>query len=220
VNQWESEKIVATTAQLPLAQEDQARADFYALIARLLLAVPNPDLLVDLAGADSLASQQTDNPLDLAWEKLILTANVMDADAVQEEFDTLFISIGTPRVNPNASVYLAGFMMEKPLANLRTDLEQLGLTRAPGVCELEDHMGALCECMRILITGEQGAKRQSLHSQKLFFGTYIAPWYIQCMDDIRSASGANFYQKVADFAQAFFDIESQAFEIEEGCPSE
>jgi TorA maturation chaperone TorD len=202
---------------LPLPQEEQARADMYALIARLFVAPPDAALLADLANADSLVSQQTDNPLDIAWEKLILTAGIMDVYAIEDEFNGLFISTGSPQVDPYASLYLAGFMNEKPLAALRSELAQLGITRVLGVAEMEDHIAALCETMRLLITGEQGVARQSIQRQKLFFEKHLAPWFERCLDDIRSAQGANFYRQVADFTQAFFLIESEAFEIEEFC---
>jgi TorA maturation chaperone TorD len=204
----------------PLSQEDQARADFYALIARLLFAAPDEPLRASLAAADSLSTRQTDNPLDSAWEKLIITAGIMDVHALQDEFNELFISAGTPRINPYASLYLTGFLNEKPLAALRAELARLGLARVPGVSEMEDHLAALCETMRMLIAGEGGGKRQSVHCQKLFFEKHIAPWAGRCLDDMRSAEGANFYRQVADFAQAFFSIESQAFEIDQGCPEQ
>jgi TorA maturation chaperone TorD len=220
MNQWEAEGATLSSAPLPLTQEDQARADLYALVTRLLLAPPDEHLLASLANADSLVSQQTDNPLDLAWEKLILTARIMDVYAIQEEFNMLFVGIGTPRINPYASLYLTGFMNEKPLAALRTELTQLGLARAPGSGEFEDHLAALCETMRLMITGERGAMRQPIWRQKLFFDKHIAPWHERCMNDLRSAEGANFYRQVADFAQAFFTVEAQAFEMEETCHSE
>jgi TorA maturation chaperone TorD len=199
---------------LYLSQEDQARADLYALIARLLIAAPDDGLLASLANADSISSQQVDHPLDLSWEKLALTASILDPYAIQAEFNELFISIGTPKINPYASLYLSGFMNEKPLAALRAELAQMGLTRVAGAGELEDHLGALCETMRILITGMSGAKRQPIKLQKAFFGKYIAPWYELCLTDIRQAQGVNFYRCVADFIQAFFDIELQAFDME------
>jgi TorA maturation chaperone TorD len=202
-------------AEAPVAQEDQARADMYALIARLLYAPPDAALLGDLAGADSLASIQHDNPLDLAWEKLVLTARIMDEYAIREEYDALFISIATPQVNPYASLYLAGFMNEKPLASLRTELAQLGLRRIHGAVELEDHLAALCDTMRLMITGAQGGKRQPLARQKLFYEKYITSWHARCLDDIRRANGANFYRQVADFIEAFFSVESQAFDMED-----
>lgn len=205
----------AASAPLPLPQEDQARADLYALLASLLLRPPDAAFLAALSKADSLQSQQADNPLDQAWEQLILAAALIDAEAVKDEFDALFISVGTPQINPYGSFYLSGFMMEKPLAALRDTLAALGLSRITGVGETEDHLGALCEVMRILIAGIRGARRHAVHEQKTFFMAQIAPWYRRCLDDIRNAAGANFYLRVADFAQAFLELEQQAFEIED-----
>lgn len=198
-----------------LPPEEQARADFYGLIARLLLAAPDAGLLAALANTDALAAAQGGNPLDQAWDNLTLAAAVTDVDAVTEEYDALFISTGTPAVNPFASLYLAGFMMEKPLATLRADLARLGLARMRGSGEPEDHLGALCETMRILIGGAARLPPQALPVQKGFFEKHIAPWHAACINDIRHAQGANFYQRVADFIQAFFEIEAQAFDIED-----
>jgi len=200
---------------LPLSLEDQARADLYALIARLLIAAPDASLLACLAAADPLNSLETACPLDLAWEKLVLTAGIMDADAIRDEFDALFISAGTPQINPYASLYLAGFLNEKPLAALRAELAQLGLARIAGVGEMEDHLAALCETMRVMIAGEAGAARHSLSRQKQFFEKHIAPWSSRCFDDIRLIDGANFYRQLADFSQEFFSVEAQAFDMEE-----
>jgi TorA maturation chaperone TorD len=202
-------------AEAPLTEEEQGRADMYALIARLLYAPPDAALVDALADSPPLNSLQPDNPLDLAWEKLVLTAGILDEFAIREEFDALFISISTPQINPYASLYLAGFMNEKPLAALRTELAQLGLERLRGAVELEDHLAALCEVMRLMITGAHGGKRQSLRRQKLFCEKYITSWHARCMDDIRRANGARFYRQVADFVEAFFSIESQAFDMEE-----
>jgi len=196
-------------------QEEQARADMYALAARLLLRPADAALLASLAAADALAGGQAGNPLEQAWEKLVLAAGIVEADAVREEFDGLFVSVGTPPVNPYASLYLSGFMMEKPLAALRTDLAELGLARRARSGELEDHLGALCEAMRILIGGAPGMAPRPVPAQKAFFEKHIGPWHAACLNDIRRAEGANFYQRVADFIEAFFEIEAQAFEMEE-----
>lgn len=207
----------ATTAavSLPLSEEDQARADLYALIARLFLAAPDALLLNALAAADTLVAQQADSPLEAAWERLVLTAGMIGADTVSDEFDALFISTGTPRINPYASLYLSGFMNDRPLVGLRAELAQLGLARVRGRGETEDHLSALCEAMRVLITGAPGVRQQPLARQKLFFATYIAPWHVRCMDDIRAVEGVQFYRHVADVAQAFFSIETQAFDMVE-----
>lgn len=197
-------------AALTLPGEDQARADLYALVARLLFAPPDADLLANIAGA---TSRNSDNPLDHAWEKLVLAARGSDLDTVHDEFNELFISSGTPRINPYGSLYLSGFLNEKPLAQLRTDLAQHRLARRPGVGEMEDHLAALCDTMRLLIAGEQNGHRQALRHQRQFFETHIGPWYARCLDDIRREPAAQFYCLVADFAAAFLAVEAQAFEI-------
>jgi len=211
---------VASFVSMPLSPEDQGRADLYALCARLLIAAPDQELLASLATADMLDAQEPAQPLELAWEKLVLAASILEQDMVQEEFNALFISVGTPPINPYASLYLAGFLNEKPLVALRADLAQLGLARIAGVREMEDHLAALCEAMRVMICGATGSggigsiQRHSLSRQKLFFEKHIASWSSRCFDDIRAADDANFYRLLADFVQAFFSVEAQAFEMD------
>jgi TorA maturation chaperone TorD len=216
----DQEIFTSAHVRLPLTPEDQARADWYALLAGLFYSAPDAGLLSSLAQADSLAPQSTDSALDLAWEELIAAASLMEADAIGEEFSALFIGVGNPRINPYASLYLSGFMMEKPLASLRSDLAALGLARTDKAAEPEDHLAALCEIMRLMIAGAPNWERRSLHEQKTFFMKHIVPWYARCLDDIRAAEGVNFYRKVADLAQAFFEIEYQAFELEDESPEE
>jgi TorA maturation chaperone TorD len=210
------------TIALPLSEEDQARADFYALIARLMLAPPNAALLAALAaaepiGADGLA--EAGRALEDAWLKLTQAASVMDADAADEEFETLFISSGTPALNPYGSLYLSGFMNDTPLAELRADLARFGIGRVRGVFESEDHLGALCETMRVLIAGGPGIRRQPLAQQKAFFEARIAPWYARCLNDMKNAEGANFYRLIAGFVGALLAIEAEAFAVEDGFDS-
>jgi TorA maturation chaperone TorD len=201
---------------LPLSPEDQARADLYALAARLLLAPPDAGLLAGLAQADPIESTGGERQLAEAWEKLVLASSVMDAGAVAEEFDALFISSGTPALNPYGSLYLSGFMNDTPLADLRADLAVFGIGRVRGVGESEDHLGALCETMRVLIAGGNGIRRQPLGRQKIFFESRIAPWYARCMKDMQNAEGANFYRLVAAFVAALLSIEAEAFAVEDG----
>lgn len=205
-----------TVLPLPLSAEDQARSDLYALAARLLLAAPDAALLGALAAADPIESTGGDHHLGDAWENLTLAASVMDADAVAEEFDALFVSSGTPALNPYGSLYLSGFMNDTPLAELRADLARFGIGRVRGVFESEDHLGALCETMRVLIAGGAGIRRQPLAQQKAFFEARIAPWYARCLGDMRNAEGANFYRLIAAFVAALLAIEAEAFAVEDG----
>lgn len=195
---------------MPLPQEDQARANIYGLIARLLLAPPDAGLLDSLAASDALVSEAPAQPLDAAWEQLSLTARLLPTDHVIDEFNDLFVSTAAPRVSPHGSIYLAGFLHEKPLVQLRADLAKLGLGRLPGVRETEDHLGALCETMRQLIN-----RKRPIDVQQLFFDTHIASWHSACLNHLRRAEGAQFYARVADLAEAFFSLEQQAFQVAE-----
>ena len=200
---------------LPLTGEDQARADLYALLSRLLLAAPDAALLDALAGADPICAEGGDPALEQAWEALTLASRVMDPAAVSEEFDALFISIGSPPVNPYGSRYLSGYMNDTPLADLRGDLARLGVRRVRGVGEFEDHLGSLCETMRVLVAGAPGIARQPQARQQRFFEAHIAPWYARCLADIASAEGSNYYRLVARLAGAFLAIETEAFVVGE-----
>ena len=215
----------------PLAQEEQARADMYGLIARLLLAPPDDALLANLAtlagistdssvdtsvdtGAGAIKSADSGQPLGRAWLALALAARVLAGAAIRDEFAALFVSTSIPTINPYGSLYLAGFMHEKPLAALRTDLAGLGLARCSGALETEDHLGALCETMRRMILGGEGAPRQPLARQQAFFEVHIATWSDACLDHLREADGACFYARVADFIAAYFEIERDAFDVD------
>ena len=210
---------IALPMPFSLSEEDQARADFYALIARLLLAPPNAALLAALGQAEPVRAAglaDAGRALEDAWLKLTQAASVMDADAVAEEFAALFVSTGNPLISPNASFYLAGHLNDVPLAALRQDLARLGIARAPGVGEFEDHLGALCETMRVLIAGAQGIARQSLDEQQRFFTAHVRPWYAACVAHIAGAEPANFYRVVAAFAGAFLGVEALAFAMWQG----
>lgn len=195
--------------------DDQARADLYALLARLLLAPPDAPLLEAIANSTPIVAQGGDPALERCWEYLTLASSVMDASAVAAEFNSLFISIGTPPVDPYGSRYVAGFINDTPLAELRADLARLGLRRGPGVAEFEDHLGALCETMRVLIAGAPGIARASITQQKWFFDRHILPWCDRALDDIAGAEGTNYYRLVARLGAAFLALEAEAFPLGE-----
>ena len=197
----------AKNERVLLPAEERARAFFYSLLATLLLSPPSADLLHAVANADPIASETGE--LESAWEQLVLAASIMDAEAVREEFNALFVSTGTPLINPHASLYLSGFMMDRPLAALRDTLRVLGVVRRTDADELEDHLGSLFETMALLI-----AKGRSLTIQSEFFNAHVGSWIERCLDDIRKAPGSNFYLTLTDVVEAFYRIEIQAFEIE------
>jgi TorA maturation chaperone TorD len=202
----------------PLPPHEQSRADLYALLARLLLAPPDDGLLLGLAQAPGLGGaamvQEDATPLELAWDALRAAARG-EGPAIRAAFDGLFVSAGQPLLNPYASLYLAGHLMETPLAALRAELARLGLRRREGVGEPEDHLGALCEVMRLLITGAPGLPRRSPAQQRPFFETHVAAWAGACLDDVAAADAQGFYAALAAFMRAFLELEARAFELED-----
>jgi TorA maturation chaperone TorD len=200
---------VADTGALPAATEELARAQLYAVLGALLLSPPSPLVVSLLAQADTLQSPDHAGPLESAWEDVVLAARIMDAGLIREEYDSLFTATGTPLLDPHESLYVSGFMMDQPLAMLREDLRALGVARQPGSAQLEDHLGALCEVMALLI-----AQGRPLGQQRHFFERHIASWAGDCTRDMRDAEGANFYRLVASLIDAYFSVEAEAFAME------
>ena len=183
--------------------EEAARAALYGLLGELFYAPPGQPLLDAIveapAGGDGVLSD--------AWQVLARACRTAEPGAIADEYESLFIGTGRPELMLYGSFYLSGFMMEKPLAALRTDLAALGLARADSVAESEDHIAALCHTMRHL------AGQASLEVQKEFFSRHIAPWAATMCDAIAAHPQARFYPAVAQFAELFFDIEVQAFDM-------
>lgn len=193
-----------------LAPEDRARADFYALIARLYYAAPDAGLLAALAGADEIAAESENAALAQAWHALIAAAAAMDAEAAREEYDSVFVGTGKAEITPYASHYLAESMKENVLVRLRAELAATGLTRAPEAAEYEDHIAGLCEVMRHLIfLGSDVA----VQKQKTFFFAYLNSWYGNFCDSVITSVNTNFYKHVAGFTRTFLDVERESFEI-------
>jgi TorA maturation chaperone TorD len=109
--------------------DDTAFARFreYALLAALLGRPPDEVLLRRLAGLESDGT-----PLGLAHKALAEAAAEKDAPAVAREYFDLFIGVGRGELLPYGSYYLTGFLHERPLARLRSDLAELGIERAEG----------------------------------------------------------------------------------------
>lgn len=205
---------MAFEAPRVLTPEDQGRADYYALLGHLMRAAPDDRLLNAIVVAPEPQAENGDAALVTAWRALSAAAGVVNHVAVQDEFDRLFGGVGRPAVMVFASVYLGGFLHEKPLAALRDDLAALGLQRAESVSETEDHIAALCEVMRFLILGDLSTRPATIEQQKAFYGAHLEPWVQQCWQAMLASPEANFYKRVAAFGQAFFSIESEAFGME------
>ncbi|HEX6138138.1 MAG TPA: molecular chaperone TorD family protein [Casimicrobiaceae bacterium] len=194
-----------------LSPEDRARCDFYALLARLYADGPDRPLLEAIAGAEAI---EGDTPFAIAWRRLIAASGAMDPDAAAQEYTDLFVGVGKSEVNLHASHWLSGFMMERPLANLRGELASLGLARRDDVVMLEDHLSALCETMRLLVGGQDERKPAPLATQRAFFDRYLASWVFPCCAAIRESAIANYYARVAEFTEQYMALDRDALAMD------
>ena len=190
----------------PIAPEERARADHYALLSRLFHSPPDATLLATLA-ASAMSIVAADGDLACAWTELADAAGRLDEMAVREEYERLFVGTGRPEIFLYGSYYQAGFLMEEPLADLREDLAALGLTRLTGVGESEDHIAALTEVMRHLIVAGVDVERQ-----RAFFARHLQTWFGRLADRLVAASAA-FYPSVGRLLRSYCSIESEAFSM-------
>jgi TorA maturation chaperone TorD len=195
----------------PEFPEDQARAGYYALLARLFYAGPDAGLLAAIAGADEIVAEGEHSALGPAWNGLALAARTADADAARLEYDQLLVGTGKAEVTPYASFYLAQTGREKILVQLRAELTGLGLERARRAPEPEDHIAGLFDAMRYLIS--LGSGDAALQKQRDFFDRYIARSYGGLCAAISASDKADFYKDVAHFTEAFLAVESEALKV-------
>lgn len=209
----------STDDVLPMAQEisdeDLARADLYGLLASLFFQPPSNDLLHRIAASAAYGNGQ-DAPqeadLTLAWKALVDMAAGTNEKDWKAEYEEYFIGVGKPEVFLYGSYYLAGFLNEKPLVQLRDDLAALGIEGSDSITETEDHIATLCEVMRFLIAGEDLGV-SNLTQQKKFFNEHIRPWADRLFDAVQQKNEIKHYQVVVDLARSFFAMEGQAFDM-------
>jgi TorA maturation chaperone TorD len=188
--------------------EETARADLYGVLAELFYEPPSQAILDTVAASRA----EGEGVLERAWNELAAACRETKPDAVRDEYEQLFIGVGKPEIMLYGSYYLSGFLMEKPLAALRTDLAALGLQRAEAVAESEDHVATLCEVMRYLITSDE-VEIANLASQKKFFAAHMQPWVGDLCTAIDNHPHAAFYKYVSRLARSFFEVEMQAFDM-------
>jgi TorA maturation chaperone TorD len=136
---------------------------------------------------------------------------VFRAEDVEREYFDLFVGVGRGELVPYASYYLTGFLNERPLVRLREELKRLGLERAEGHGDPEDHIGTLCEIMSGFASGRFDA---SAADESCFFAAHVAPWASQLFADLEQAEAAKFYRAVASVGRLFIGIEAEGFAMD------
>jgi TorA maturation chaperone TorD len=186
-------------------ETDAARSQEYALLAALLARAPDDNLLARLGKLRGDAS-----PLGLAHMALAEAADATNAERVGREYFELFIGLGRGEVMPYASYYLTGFLNDRPLARLRDDLIALGIERAEGNVEPEDHAAILCEIMAGVTGGHFAAPEGT---DRKLFEKHLAPWMNRLFADVEQAEHSDFYRRVGALGRLFVQIEMEAFAL-------
>ncbi|MGG5818339.1 TorD/DmsD family molecular chaperone [Falsiroseomonas sp. HW251] len=185
-------------------QLDAERARLFALLGRLMGGAPDAPLLARLR-----LLRPAGGELGEAYGALAAAASVTP-DAAEREYFNLFIGVGRGELLPFASYYLTGFLHERPLAELRGDLAEIGIARAEGVAEPEDHIAFLCETYAGLIAG---AFPGGAEEAGPFFAHHLRPWAGRLFADLEKAEAAGFYRAVGRLGRIAMDIESAAADL-------
>jgi TorA maturation chaperone TorD len=186
-------------------EHDHLRANVYRLLARLLAAPADAQLM---AALQALTGDDTD--LGTAFGELSATAGAINVADARQEYQDLFIGVGRGELVPYGSYYLTGFLNEKPLARLRNDMAPLGIARSADTKEPEDHAGALMDMMAGLIDGSFGSP-QPLAVQKDFFAKHVGSWTPHFFADLEKAKSARLFRPVGRIGVLFMEIEEAAF---------
>lgn len=205
--------MLPTSDTLPSSalDEETARSELYGLLALMYYAPPATELIAKLRLAVTEAPA-AGAFLEEPWRALVGLSREMTDAAIQDEYNALFGGVGKPEVYLYASHFLSGFLNEKPLARLRTELNGLGLARGDAMLDTEDHIAYLCEVMRYLIAGDDVAVA-NLTRQRAFFTSYLQPWVLALCDDLQQHPKARFYAALAELTRAFMAVETQGFDM-------
>jgi TorA maturation chaperone TorD len=184
---------------------DVERAQLFALLGRLMGASPDPLILAQIK-----LLRTTPGELGEAYGLLGAAAAATTAEAAEREYFNLFIGVGRGELLPYASYYLTGFLHERPLADLRGDLRRLGIERAEGIAEPEDHIAFLCETFAGLLAGAFAAGPEEAAP---FFTRHIRPWAARLFADLEKAEMAEFYRAVGRLGRLAVEIEAAAADL-------
>ncbi len=192
---------------IDVPEEDRLRADLYNFLGLILARPPDQPLLDQTAGLSGDATE-----IGQAIDALAAIARRTSPKGVESEFNKLFIGLGRGELLPYASYYMTGFLNEKPLATLRSDLASHGVARSGNVFEPEDNIASLMEVMGALIVGRFGAPKP-LDIQRSFFNRHIAPWACHCFADLEAARNSVLYAAVGRLGRVFMEIETEGFRL-------
>ena len=186
------------------ASHANIRTDSYVMLASLLGQPPSEELLNVLQNLQW--DEAIPEKLDHALGALRQACDDYPLAAIGEEFNRLFLGLGSGEIIPYASWYRGKKIQSLPLATLRSDLMPLGIVRRDESHESEDHAGVLCEIMALI---SRQPNNIPTATQAGFFHRHIASWMMAFFKDLQSAKSAEFYRAVGLFGSCFLESENE-----------
>jgi TorA maturation chaperone TorD len=196
------------TAKESVHAEDVLRAQYYALLSRVLVQSPDANTLTMLS---ELGADESD--FGVALGAAATVASKTSPEIAAEEFTKLFYGFGAGgEIQPYESLYLTGLMYDKPLAALRGDFAEFGIANSKKNDEPEDHAAYILEIMHHLIM-DQAGNPVAIERQQVFFETHIASWMEKLFEDLETTDSSVLYAPIGTIGRLFIRIESEAFEM-------
>lgn len=209
----------------------QFRVQYYRLLARLLAAEPDADLLEALAeGMDerALGAAQVHRTMGEGWRVLAgdLAGNPAgdpagnpagDAlDTVTDGYSRLFLDPYGETLNPYESYYVAGKLYGGPLSEVREFMArqnlELGETdrREPedALFNELDTMATLAERQQ---AGGDADPAAHVEAQREFLARHLLVWAPACVQDLEQREDSAFYRGVAMILRGFLEVERDFF---------
>ena len=208
---------VPITLQQPIAPEDQARAEFYALLARLFAGAPGRAAARGARRVGAVARRRRQSARRRRGTASSSRAGPWTPRRRSRSTPTSSSASGAARCDLHASHWIAEATAERPLVGRARRPGAAG-ARAPrgGSTLYEDHLAALCETMRILIAGDRRPRAGVDCRRSARFSTRrIAPWVyrlLQC--NIAKCTLLITTVRVAQFTSLFMAVERDSFAID------
>lgn len=198
-----------------LGAEDAARANIYALLARLFQSAPDEQVLGAILNAprpedEDDARTTAGDALAQSWREVLDACSTAFPVLLEQEHTNLFIGTGRAEVSPYLLRYGMLHESDTPLVGLRAQLSDWGLVRQEKINEPEDHIAMVCETMRHAIA----AQHRSFEEHKTFFDRFVYSGGLAFCAAVKASPNARFYGLVAACTAAFLEVEREAFDMD------
>ena len=187
----------------PAVESDAQRAALYRVLAHFL---SNPPRIAELTAASGLVGDRSQ--LGEAIRRFADCAGAADIIVAGEQFQRLFIGLGGGELTPYASFYLTGSLHDRPLIKLREDMRRIGVRRAAGTMEPEDHAATVMEILGGLFDGRFNADP---HVTREFFDAHAASWLPLFFADLSAVENAPLYAALGYVGVVFLQQEQSVF---------